>query len=92
MRYTSGVLLVICLALSACTERVVPVEEEATLEELNTALAVMLRTDGHYPENVCQLTNSPVLEGKTLPVLPAGQQLVIDYNRDKVVVILENAP
>lgn len=60
---------------------------EASLVDVNRAVAVYRMVNGSYPASVSDLTNSPILRGKTLPVPPAGEKLAIDINTHRVVFI-----
>ena len=59
-------------------------KSEATIDELNRAMAVMSMS-GKVPQNVYELTNFPALQGKSLPTPPAGKKLVIDAGKRQVV-------
>lgn len=59
---------------------------EATMVDLNRAVAAMTMMNGRCPASVSELTNFPVLRGKTLPLPPAGKKLAIDPATRHVVV------
>jgi hypothetical protein len=60
--------------------------DEVTVPELNRALAMWKMQYGTYPKAVDELTNSPAVQGRRLPRLPAGQKLVIDASNHTVVI------
>jgi hypothetical protein len=60
---------------------------EATLTDLNRALALMKMENGRCPATVSALTNFPIMHGKTLPVPPPGKKLAIDPATQQVVLI-----
>jgi hypothetical protein len=80
------------LALTALTATLVAgcgrggpdASEEASLEELTRVLSVMTMA-GKKPASVYDLTNFPSLQGRRLPVPPAGKKLAIDEQTRQVV-------
>jgi hypothetical protein len=60
--------------------------KEATVADLNRAVAALTMMNGRCPASVSELTNFPLLQGKTLPVPPAGKKLVIDPATRQVVI------
>jgi len=59
---------------------------EASVSDLNRAVAAMTMMNGRCPATVSELTNFPGLRGKALPVAPAGKKLLIDPATRQVVV------
>jgi hypothetical protein len=81
--------LVVALAVLGCGKPAAQNSGEATLDELNRALAVMDMGAGHPPADVRDVTNFPSLRGKRLPTPPAGKKLVIDHSQHQVVFVDE---
>jgi hypothetical protein len=80
-------LSLLAVGLSACGPSQKPAAgSEATLVDLNRAVAAMTMVNGRCPANVYELTNFPSLRGKTLPTPPAGKKLVIDPATRQVVI------
>ncbi len=52
--------------------------QEASLPELDRALAMWMMTHSRPPAMVDDLTNVPALQGKRLPTPPAGKKLALD--------------
>jgi hypothetical protein len=82
-------VLVIAVAACGCGKQAGTHSGEATLDELNRALAVMSMGGGRPPASVNELTNFPSLRGKTLPKPPAGKKLAIDPAQHQVVFVDE---
>ena len=80
-------LFLLVVALTACGRGKKSAQNAgvATMFELNQALSIM-SIGGKPPVNVYDLTNFPTLQGKALPVPPAGKKLVIDRSKNQVVV------
>ncbi len=53
-------------------------ESAATVEDLNRALVVVVMHTGSFPPPTNELAKFLALSGKTMPVPPPGQKLVID--------------
>jgi hypothetical protein len=81
------VLLVVAVAACGCGKQAGGNSGEATLDDLNRALAVMSMGGGRHPADVNDLTNFPSLRGKTLPKPPAGKKLAIDPSQQQVVFV-----
>lgn len=77
--------LVVGVAVLGCGKKSQKSSEAATLEDLNRAMAMMTLAGAHSPKDVNELTNFPTLQGKRLPVPPAGKKLVIDPATSRVV-------
>lgn len=77
--------LVVALAVLGCGKKSSTNAGAATLEDLNRALGMMALSGAPLPQDVNALTNFPILQGKTLPVPPAGKKLVIDAVAGRVV-------
>ena len=90
MRIFLQLMLSIALATTVCTgcgrHGNASNGEQATLPELNRALAIWAMHSGSLPADVTDLTNSPLLEGKQLPVLSPGKKLVIDRASQQVII------
>ena len=75
-------ILILAAALliggTGCSKNPSQAGAEATLPELNRAMQMWFMTQGSYPTDVNQLTNSPALKGKHLPAPPAGKKLALD--------------
>jgi hypothetical protein len=63
--------------------------KEATLDEVNRALAVWSMREGRPPQHLGQLTNSAILQGKVLPKPPPGQKLALDPQTRQAVFVAE---
>lgn len=61
--------------------------EKATLFDLNQTLAMVTMRAGRCPSDVNDLTNLLSLDGKHLPLPPAGKKLVIDRAQQRVVFV-----
>lgn len=82
-----AVLAPLAMTLSGCTrENRAATGPEATMVELNRAVAAMTMMNGRCPTDLNALTNFPYLRGKTLPPPPAGKKLVIDPTARQVVL------
>jgi len=79
--------LVVALAVVGCGQKGGKNSEEATLDDLNRALAVMSMGGARRPVEVNDLTNFPSLRGKALPKPPAGKKLAIDWAQQQVVFV-----
>ena len=79
--------LVVALAVVGCGKKGGKNSEEATLDDLNRALAVMSMGGARRPVEVNDLTNFPSLRGKVLPKPPAGKKLAIDQAHQMVVFV-----
>ena len=58
---------------------------EASLPELDRALAMWTMAHGQPPQDVSELTNSAVLQNKRLPTPPPGQTLRLDPTRQHAI-------
>jgi hypothetical protein len=85
MKKNLSLCLVVAVAVLGCGKKSPKNSGVATLEDLNRALAMMTLSDAHRPKDVNELTNFPTLQGKTLPVPPAGKRLVIDPATSRVI-------
>lgn len=83
-----GVGVFMLLTLAGCSRRELAARPEATMEELNAALATWVMAKG-LPQSVSELTNFPALKEKRLPVPPAGKKLAIDARKSQVVMVDE---
>jgi hypothetical protein len=72
-----------------CAKHNLTKKNEASLPELNRALAIWTMQRGAYPKEVDDLTNLPALLGKQLPQPPAGQKLVMDPVSHLIVITNE---
>jgi hypothetical protein len=79
--------LLLTLTACGCGKKVGASSGEATLEDLNQAMAVMSMGGARRPADINDLTNFPSLRGKTLPKPPAGKKLAIDPSQQKVVFV-----
>ena len=79
----------IVLSAAGCSKHSSAPKSEATLPELNRALAMWTIERGSYPKEIGYLTNFPALEGKQLPQLPPGQKLVLDPTSHLIVITNE---
>jgi hypothetical protein len=79
----------VVLLVPGCDRQSTRAGAEATLPELNRALAVWTMAHGATPKDVSQLTNFPVLQDKSLPKPPPGKKLAIDQSSHQVVFIDE---
>jgi len=82
-------LLVLVLGVAGCSKLNSSKENEATLPEVNRALARWTMERGTYPNDIGDLTNSPALRGKRLPQVPTGQKLVLDAASHLIVITNE---
>jgi hypothetical protein len=70
--------LVVCAAAGCGRANSTATGSEATVADLNRALAALAMMNKPCPADVSELTNFPALRGKTLPRPPAGKKLFID--------------
>jgi len=60
------------------------------MAEMNRALFTWyIMRVGPPPKQVSDLTNSPVIKGKRLPMPPPGKKFVIDSSQQKVIIVDE---
>lgn len=82
---------ILCLVVAGmvvgCGQKAGKTSGEATLFDMDQALAVVTMRAGRCPSDVNELTNFLSLDGKRLPQPPAGKKLVIDQARHKVVFV-----
>lgn len=82
-----GICMLLALALAGCSKREsAGVRPEATMQELNAALATWVMVKG-LPQSVSELTNFPALKGKQLPASPVGKKLAIDAAKRQVIFV-----
>jgi hypothetical protein len=79
--------LVVALAVLGCGQKSPKNSGAATVEDLNRALGLMTLSGAPLPRDIIELTNFPTLQGKTLPVPPAGKKYVVDRAAQRVVVV-----
>jgi len=82
-------MVVIIMCAASCSRASSSQENEATLPELNRALAMWTMEHGSYPKTIDELTNVPVLRNKQLPQLPPGEKLVLDPASHLIVITNE---
>jgi len=82
---------ILCLVVAGmvvgCGNKSAKSSGEATLFDMNQALAMVTMRAGRCPSDVNELTNLLSLEGKRLPQPPAGKKLVIDRAQQRVVFV-----
>lgn len=87
-----AILLTGWLLVLGCSDSNAPPPEEVTIEELNAALDYIKRSRLEQPDSVYDLTNLPALQGKVFPVLPEGQNFVIDPEKNQVMIDIDHRP
>ena len=71
--------LIFALALVGCSKSGrLDTHPEATLADVNRAMARWQMANGQVPAEISDLTNSPTLKGRSLPNPPPGKKLAID--------------
>lgn len=80
MKYFSIVLVCALVILSPACGRKGPGNsgDAATLDELNRALNAVTLAHAEFPPSTNDLEEFLKLEGKTMPVAPAGKKLFLD--------------
>jgi hypothetical protein len=85
----SRLWLIIIAGMVSCSKHDSLRANEATLPELNRALAMWTMERGSDPKTIDDLTNFPILRGKQLPLLPPGKKLVLDPASHLIIITNE---
>jgi hypothetical protein len=82
---------ILCLVVAGlvvgCGNKAASSSGEATLFDMDQALAVVTMRAGRCPSDVNELTNFLSLDGKHLPSPPVGKKLAIDPVQKKVAFV-----
>ena len=86
MKYTSCLWVLTGLLLAGCGSKNSAKANEATLDELNRDLSVMVMHAGGRLPNTNEFNQFLAATGKNIPTPPPGKKIVLDRQAGKFVV------
>jgi hypothetical protein len=84
--YASLIFLALLLAASGCGKKSTASTSEASMDELNRALAVVMMHDGQRLPATNEVADFLKQTGKVFPTAPAGKKIVLDAVTKKFVI------